>query len=127
MGYKVHTVDGKSGDVSLLHLRTRMETLVLTAPANGTSVMFRPPYPITITTVRAYRAGGTAGTVQIKNNTSDVVAAPLASATDAWAASSGVQNAAVPAGTTVSAVVAGVTGSPTSLTVQVDYTVDIPA
>jgi hypothetical protein len=127
MGYKVHTVDGKSGDVSLLHLRTRVESCVLTAPANGTSVMFRPPYPVTITAVRIYRAGGTAGTVAIKNAAADVLAAPLASSTDAWASNTTVQNAAVPAGTSVSAVLAGVTGTPTSITVQIDYTVDIPA
>ncbi len=127
MGYKVHTVDGKAGDVTLTHLRTRTEALVLAAPANGTHMLFRPAYACHITAVRIYRAGGTAGTIAIKNAALDVLAAPLASNTDAIASTTTVQNDAVPAGTIVSAVLAGITGSPTSITVQVDYTVDIPA
>lgn len=127
MGYKVHTIDGKSGEVTLTHLRTQSRTRHLLAPANGTFVMWRAPVACTITAVRIYRAGGTTATLQIKNEAADVLAAPLASGTDAWAGTTTVQNAALAAGASLSAVLASVAGSPTDATVQVDYTVNVPA
>lgn len=128
MGYKVHTVDGKSGDVDLTHIRTKTMQVTIPSPANGTIQIGRMPLASHITRVSAYLVGG-AATVQVKNGADDVIATPLAGVAGAWATSVALTaaNTDAAAGAALSAVLTGVSGSPTSLLVQVDYTVDVPA
>lgn len=128
MGWKVHSVDGKAGEVTLTHARTKTFSRS-GITANGTYLLGRMPVAGTITRVSIYRAGGSAGSVQITNGADNVLAAALASGTDAWATSTGVTaaNTDAAAGASIAAVVSAVAGSPTDIVVQVDYTADVPA
>jgi hypothetical protein len=65
--------------------------------------------------------------VQVKNGASDVLAAPMATSTDAWAGSTTVQNATCAAGAAVSVVLAAPAGAPTEIVVQVDFRTAVPA
>ncbi|MEU1883424.1 hypothetical protein ABZ470_39475 [Streptosporangium sp. NPDC020072] len=127
MGYKTHSIDGKMGEISLAHVRTQTKSVVIPAGTNGTYGLAWLPVAATITAVRIYRSGGSAASVQIKNNTSDVLAAPLASGTDAWTQTTTVQNAAVAAGGSILAVLSAAAGTPASVTVQVDFLIAVPA
>lgn len=126
MGYKTHSVDGKAGEVTLAHLRAHTKSFIIPAGTTGTYGLAVIPVAATITAVRIYRAGGTAGSVQVKNAGADVLAAALASATDAWASTSTVQNATVAANASITAVLSATAGSPTSVTVQVDFLTSVP-
>ncbi|MEV8042456.1 hypothetical protein AB0P02_01245 [Streptomyces griseoluteus] len=126
MGYKVHTVDGKSGDVDLSHVRTYSKEVRVASGAAGTYQLVKVPAAATILAVRAYRMGGTGGTVQVKKGASDVLAAPLATSTDAWAGGGAVQNATCAAGDNVAVVLASPAGSPTEVLVQVDFRTAVP-
>lgn len=128
MGYKVHTVDGEAGEVDLTHARTQHMSLVLTSPADGTYVLGRMPVAATITRVSIHRAGGSAGSVQITNAGNNVLSAALASSTGAWATTTTLVTAEtdVAAGASIAAVVSATAGSPTGMTIQVDFTVDVP-
>ncbi|WP_336214392.1 hypothetical protein [Nonomuraea sp. LPB2021202275-12-8] len=127
MGYKTHSIDGQMGEVSLAHVRSYTKQAVIPAGTAGTYALAYVPVGAVITAVRVYRAGGTTATVQIVNGASNVLASPLASTTDAWAATTTLNNATVAAGTGINAVVAGVAGTPTSVTVQVDFMTSVPA
>ncbi|MFS4105122.1 hypothetical protein [Streptomyces sp. PD-S100-1] len=127
MGYKVHTVDGKAGEIDLSTVRTYSQSVRVPSGTAGTYQLVKVPAAASILAVRAYRAGGTGGTVQVKKGTSDVLAAPLTTSTDAWAGSTTVQNAACAAGDNVSVVLASPSGSPTEILVQVDFRTAVPA
>lgn len=123
MGYKVHTVDGRAGDIDLANTRTFTKEYRVAAGTAGTYVMTRLPVGATAIAVRAYRVGGTGGTVNAKKNASDLLAANLSTATDAWAGSTALQNATFAAGDTLSVVAAAPAGTPTEVIVQVDFRV----
>lgn len=127
MGYKVHTVDGKAGEVDLSAARTYSHTVRVASGTAGTYQLFRVPAAAAIIAVRAFRVGGSAGTVQVKKGASDVLAAPMATSTDAWAGSTTVQNATCAAGDAISVVLASPGGSPTEILVQVDVRTAVPA
>lgn len=95
------------------------------APTGGTTrVLGRVPAGITITAVRAYRVGGTGASVNVQNGSSDVLSSDLSvSSAGSWQAGSGLQNTAVSAGASLFAEVASVSGTPTYITVLVDWTV----
>ncbi|MFD6415997.1 hypothetical protein [Streptomyces sp. NPDC060194] len=127
MGYKVHTVDGKGGEVDLSAARTYSKTLRVASGAAGTYQLCRVPVGAAVLAVRAYRTGGTSGTVQVKKGASDVLASPMATTTDAWAGTTTVQNATCAAGDAISVVLGAPGGTPTETLVQVDFRTAVPA
>ncbi|MFE6500767.1 hypothetical protein [Kitasatospora sp. NPDC057738] len=127
MGYKVHTVDGKAGEVDLTANRTYSKSVRVAAGTAGTYQLVKVPADAVIIAVRAFRAGGTGGTVQVKNGSSDVLASVLTTSTDAWAGSTTVQNATCAAGANISVVLASPAGTPTEVLVQVDFRTAVPA
>jgi hypothetical protein len=127
MGYKVHTVDGKAGEVDLSAARTYSHSVRVASGTAGTYQLIKVAAAADIIAVRAYRTGGTGGTVQVKHAAADVLASVLATATDAWAAAPGVQNASCAAGDNVSVVLAAPAGTPTEILVQVDFRTAVPA
>lgn len=127
MGYKVHTVDGKSGEVDLSTVRTYSQSVRVASGTAGTYQLFKVPAAANVIAVRAYRTGGTGGTVQVKKGASDVLASVLTTSTDAWAGSTTVQNATCAAGDNISVVLASPAGSPTEILVQVDFRTAVPA
>ncbi|MEU8886734.1 hypothetical protein [Streptomyces sp. NPDC048442] len=127
MGYKVHSVDGRGGEVDTSTARTYSKEVRVAAGTAGTYQLCKVPAAATILAVRAYRTGGSAGTVQVKKGASDVLAAPMATTTDAWAGNTTVQNAACAAGDNLSVVLAAPAGTPTEILVQVDIRTAVPA
>ncbi|MBL1107989.1 hypothetical protein JK361_25940 [Streptomyces sp. 5-8] len=127
MGYKVHSVDGKGGEVDLSHVRTYSKEVRVAAGTAGTYQLCKVPAATNIIAVRAYRTGGTGGTVQVKHGAQDVLASPMATSTDAWAGNTTVQNAACVVGDNISVVLASPAGTPTEILVQVDFRTAVPA
>lgn len=127
MGYKVHSVDGRSGEVDTSTARTYSKELRVASAAAGTYQLCKVPAGAAIIAVRAYRTGGSSGTVQVKKASSDVLASPMATSTDAWAGSTTVQNATCAAGDNISVVLGTPAGSPTETLVQVDFRTAVPA
>lgn len=127
MGYKVHTVDGKGGEVDLSHARTFSKEVRVASGTAGTYQLFKVPAAAAVIAVRAYRTGGSGGTVQVKKGASDILASPMATSTDAWAGTTTVQNASCAAGDNISVVLASPAGSPTEILVQVDFRTAVPA
>jgi hypothetical protein len=126
MGYKVHSVDGVQGEISLSGVRTISHSLRVAAGTAGTYALVKLPAAADIIAVRAYRAGGTGGTVQVKNGANSVLAAVLTTTTDSWAGNTTVQNAACAVGAEISAVLAAPAGTPTEIVVQVDFRKAVP-
>jgi hypothetical protein len=127
MGYKVHSVDGKQGEIDLSTARTYSHSVRVASGTAGTYQLVKVPAAADIIAVRAYRTGGTGGTVQVKHATADVLASVLNTATDAWASAPGVQNASCAAGDNISVVLAAPAGTPTEILVQVDFRTAVPA
>lgn len=127
MGYKVHNVDGRSGEVDTSTARTYSKELRVASAAAGTYQLCKVPAGAAIIAVRAYRTGGSSGTVQVKKASSDVLASPMATTTDGWAGSTTVQNATCAAGDNISVVLGTPAGSPTETLVQVDFRTAVPA
>ncbi|MEQ4610683.1 hypothetical protein ABMX48_31720 [Streptomyces cavourensis] len=127
MGYKVHTVDGRAGEVDTSMARTYSKSVRVASSAAGTYQLCKVPAGAEIIAVRAYRTGGSSGTVQVKKGSSDVLASPMATTTDAWAGSTTVQNAVCAAGDNLSVVLGAPGGSPTETLVQVDLRTAVPA
>jgi hypothetical protein len=128
MGYKVHSVDGKSGEVDLTHLRKRTASIYVPAGAAGTYPLCKVPVAATVTAVRAWRVGGTSCSVNATSAGGSALASDLTAGAGTWASSTSIQTAAAPiaAGDTLSAVITAVSGSPTGVTVEIDYTVSVP-
>lgn len=124
MGHKVNTVDGQAGDVDLSAVRTRTKEYRVHAGKAGTYMVTRLPVACTAIAVRAYRAGGTGGTVNAQRNGGDMLAENLTTATDAWTGWTHLQNATFAAGDTLSVVTAAPAGSPAEVIVQVDLRVN---
>ncbi len=132
MGYKVHSVDGKGGEVDLGHVRMRTAQVTIDTPTAGTKVMCRVPVAAAVTAVRAYLVGGTSVTVNAMRRRAganvDLLAADLvASTAGAWTSSEDVQNGTLAAGDTLIAEVVAQAGNPTQAVIEVDYTVSVPA
>ncbi|MFG1709232.1 hypothetical protein ACFLIM_39180 [Nonomuraea sp. M3C6] len=124
MGHKVNTVDGKGGDVDLSAVRTFTKEYRVPAGKASTYMVTRLPVACTAIAVRAYRAGGTGGTVNAQRNGGDMLAENLATATDSWTGWTHLQNATFAAGDTLSMVTAAPAGSPAEVIVQVDFRVN---
>lgn len=126
MGYKVHSVDGRAGEVDTSTARTYSKEVRVPSGTAGTYQLFKVPAAANVIAVRAYRVGGSGGTVQVKKGASDVLATALTTSTDAWAGTTTVQNAACAAGDNISVVLASPAGSPTEILVQVDFRTAVP-
>ncbi|MFC8832350.1 hypothetical protein ACFT8V_04010 [Streptomyces griseoincarnatus] len=126
MGYKVHSVDGRAGEVDTSTARTYSKEVRVPSGTAGTYQLFKVPAAADVIAVRAYRTGGSGGTVQVKKGASDVLSSALATSTDAWAGTTTVQNASCVAGDNISVVLASPAGSPTEILVQVDLRTAVP-
>lgn len=128
MGYKVHSVDGKAGEVDLTHVRKRTINITVPSPAAATHVMWRAPAAATVTAVRAYTTGGTSVTLNATTAGGNLLASSLVAAAGAWVSNTTIQSAAaaVAAGDTVSAVISAAAGTPAEVNIQVEYTVTVP-
>ncbi|MEV0149689.1 MULTISPECIES: hypothetical protein [unclassified Nonomuraea] len=124
MGHKVNSVDGKAGDVDLSATRTFTKEYRVPKGTAGTYMVARLPVACTAIAVRAYRSGGTGGTVNAQRNGGDLLVENLDTTTDAWAGWTHLQNAAFAAGDTLSVVTADAAGSPAEVIVQVDFRVN---
>lgn len=127
MGYKVHTVDGKAGEVDLTHTRKRSVSLTVPSPAAANHVVWRATAACHVTRVSAYTTGGTSTTVNASTTGGDVLTTNLVAAAGSWVSHTADQNAALAADGTLTIKVTAAAGTPTECTIQVDYTVDIPA
>lgn len=133
MGYRVHSVDGKQGEVSLAHLATRTAQLTLASPAASSHVICRVPAAATVTAVRAYLVDGTSVTVNAVRRRSttnvDLLSSNLlANSAGVWTSdTTNLQNTALAAGDTLIAKVTAAAGSPTEAVIEVDYTISTPA
>lgn len=130
MGYKVHSIDGQTGEVELDHLQIRTASITLPGPAAGVHVLHRVPVAGTVRAVRAYRVGGTGAVVKATKGATDLLSAnkSLTSA-DAWmdgALHGTAANLALAVGDTLSVEVVSVAGTPTGLTIQIDYEISVP-
>jgi hypothetical protein len=95
--------------------------------AVATVAAWRAPFACTVTNIRGYRVGGTGATINAYKNTtgSPLRSSALSvSSTSTWVDGGAVQNTAFPVGTTLLVAVISVTGSPTQISVQVDFTRD---
>ena len=117
MGYKVHTVNGQMGEVAT----SFTETIRVPSATAGTYPLVKAPSACRIVAVRAYRTGGSAGTVQVTNGGDNVLSSAMATSTGAWAGTTTVQNSAVAVGGEVSVTLGTPGGSPTETLVQVDF------
>ncbi|MFC7641448.1 hypothetical protein ACFQX6_11005 [Streptosporangium lutulentum] len=117
-------MDGHAGEIDLSAVRTFTKEYRVPEGKSGTYMVTRIPSGCTAIAVRAYRAGGTGGTVNAQRNGGDLLAENLATATDGWTGWTALQNAAFAAGDTLSVTVADPAGSPAEVIVQVDLRVN---
>jgi len=87
-------------------------------------IVWRAPFPCTVTNVRGYRVGGTTASINARRNgTSTHLASDNVIGTaDVWDDGGAVQNTAYVAGDKLEIMITVVTGSPTQVAVQVDFT-----
>ncbi|MET7363245.1 glycosyl hydrolase family 28-related protein [Streptomyces sp. NPDC005562] len=109
--------------VSQIPAMSTSRSAVITAPTVGSYVVWRTPHACTVTAVRAYRTGGTSATVNVKAGLRDLLSTDMSLVTpDSWLTGPNVQNPAVAAGEAIAFDIRSVAGSPTSVTMQIDYT-----
>ena len=88
-------------------------------------VIWRAPYACTVTNVRGFRVGGTGATINARlNGASNHLASALSlTSAGAWMDGGAVQNIDYAVGDRVELMVVTVAGSPTEITIEVDFTV----
>jgi hypothetical protein len=86
-------------------------------------IVWRAPFACTVTNVRGYRVGGTGATINArKNGSSNHLSSALSlTSADTWQDGGGVQNTSYSAGDKLEIMVVSVTGSPTQIAIQLDY------
>lgn len=88
----------------------------------GSFIVWRAPFACTATKVSAYRADGTAATINAKKNSSDLLSANLSLTNSAtWYSSSTLQNSSFAADDRLEIAIASVTGS-TQIIIQIEFT-----
>ena len=94
----------------------------ITAGAN--LIVWRAQKSCTLTAVKGYRVGGTGATINArKNGTSNHLSSNLSlSSTDTWTDGGTVQNTSYSIGDKLEIMVVSVTGTPTQIAIQVDFT-----
>lgn len=97
---------------------------VLNPTAAVNVYVWRAPFPCTVTNVRGIRRGGTGATVNARRNGSSnhLSSAVSLSSADTWTDGGSVQNTAYAVGDSLEIMVVSVTGSPTEVGVQVEFT-----
>lgn len=99
---------------------------ILTPSGTGNFIAWRAPTACTVTKVWGYRVGGTnATTFNARKNGTDNHLATAAAMTnaDAWNDGGTVQNTAYAAGDKLEIMIVALGGTPTQVSVQVDFTV----
>ncbi len=91
--------------------------------ATRTIVIGRIQVAGTALKVQAYRNGGTAATVQVKNNGTNMLSAALTTSTGAWASSTGFASTALAVGDSISISIESITGTPSEITIQLEFKV----
>lgn len=93
-------------------------------PAVQNTIVWRAPFSCTVTNVRGYRVGGTGATINARRNgvSNHLAAAVSLAAADTWVDGGAVANTAYVAGDKLEIMVVTITGVPTQIAVQVDYT-----
>jgi len=87
-------------------------------------IVWRAPFPCTVTNVRAYRVGGTGATINArKNGTLNHLSSALSlTSADTWQDGGAVSNTAYVAGDKLEIMFVTLAGTPTQVAIQVDYT-----
>lgn len=87
-------------------------------------IVWRAPFACTVTAVKGYRVSGSGATINArKNGSSNHLASDLSlTSADTWMDGGSVQNTAYAAGDKLEIMVVSVTGTPTQVAVQVDFT-----
>jgi hypothetical protein len=87
-------------------------------------IAWRAPFACTVTAVKGYRVAGTGATVNARRNGADNHLASALSLTsaDTWQDGGSVQNTAYAAGDRMEIMVVSVAGTPTQVSIQVDFT-----
>lgn len=86
-------------------------------------IIWRAPFACTVTNVRGYRVGGTGATVNARRNGVDTHLASDLSLTsaDAWQDGGAVRNTVYAIGDRLELMLVTVTGSPTEVAIQVEF------
>ena len=123
---------GGTSDADTLHTHDTKVSSPLTFTKGGTVlnptainvIIWRAPFSCTVTAVKGYRVGGTGATINArKNGVSNHLASNLSlTSADTWMDGGAVQNTAYVAGDKLEIMVVTVTGSPTQVEIQVDFT-----
>lgn len=97
---------------------------VLSPAAAINVIIWRAPFACTVTNVRGYRVGGTGATINARRNgASNHLASDLSlTSADTWMDGGAVSNTAYVAGDKLEIMVVSITGSPTQVAIQVDFT-----
>jgi hypothetical protein len=93
-------------------------------PSTGNFIAWRAPFACTVTAVYGYRVGGTGTTINARKNGSynHLASALSLTSTDTWMSGGTVQNAAYAIGEKLEIMIVSVSGSPTQVAVQIDFT-----
>lgn len=93
-----------------------------TAPAN--IIVWEAPFSCTVTAVRGYTSGSTGSTVNAQRNGVDALLASdlTLSAADNWIDGGAVQNTAFVSGDKLEIMLTGISGTPSEIAVQVNFT-----
>lgn len=103
---------------------TLLQTSGITTTAN--IIVWRAPFACTVTNVRGYRVGGSGATINARlNGASNHLSSALSlSSADTWLDGGAVQNTAYAAGDKLEIMLVSVTGSPTQISILVEFTKD---
>ncbi|WP_326742590.1 hypothetical protein [Streptomyces sp. NBC_01768] len=103
---------------------TISKSIVVAPGATGTYPIWRAPRECTITAVHGYRVGGTGASINATVDTVNVLSTDLSLSTaSTWLSGPTVATPTIPQGATLMLAVRAASGSPTSVSVQVDITI----
>jgi hypothetical protein len=117
---------------------TRSKSITVYSPSGTFPLtpipIWRVPYAITVTAIYAYRVGGTAATINARRvhtstGTNHLASDFSAPAGPPWSGSAGTivsGSALYAAGDSMEAMFQSITGTPTLVTIQIDYTEPVP-
>jgi hypothetical protein len=130
----VHTISGKTaGQFMRATAATTFAFEAIPFARGGTVVspaaainviVWRAPFACTVTAVKGYRVGGTGATINARRNgASNHLASDLSlTSADTWTDGGAVQNTAYAAGDKLEIMIQSITGAPTQVAVQVEFT-----
>lgn len=89
----------------------------------GNFIVWRAPFACTATKISAYRADGSSAMINARKNTSNLLSADLTLTNSAtWYSSTTLQNNSFSADDRLEISIASVSGTPTQIIIQVDFT-----